>query len=170
MLFNLRKHNEANRNCQTCVAFMKYVRMTNRIYRKSESVRCGKCNTMFKRAGYTGRHIRLDYGIEDGDTIDSLIRPCEPVRPVKCKSITFPKSPKTEKIERPHPMKGKMKVHTSGAQRLKALKLHREDPKSNYAPRYSISRWKKQEEDLLKRPAQEPRSKNYFLKKEDDTR
>ena len=63
-----------------------------------------------------------------------------------------------------------MKVHTSGAQRLKALKLHREDPKSNYAPRYSISRWKKQEEDLLKRPAQELRSKNYFLKKEDDTR
>ena len=67
-------------------------------------------------------------------------------------------------------MKGKMKVHISGAQRLNALKLHREDPKSSYAPRYQISRWKKQEKDLLKRPVQELRSKNYFLKKEDDTR
>ena len=43
----------------------------------------------------------------------------------------------------------KMKKHTSGAQRLKALKLHRQDPKSNYAPPYAISRWKKQEADLL---------------------
>ena len=105
---------------------------------------------------YTKALIKTHKTVKVERRLSELPRPSAPV--------------KKQKVPRPHPMKGKMKKHTSGAQRLKALKLHREDPKSNYAPPYAISRWKKQEADLLKRPMKELQSKNYFLKKENDVR
>ena len=105
---------------------------------------------------YTKALIKTHKTVKVERRLSELPRPSAPV--------------KKQKVPRPHPMKGKMKKHTSGAQRLKDLKLHREDPKSNYAPPYVISRWKKQEADLLKRPMKELQSKNYFLKKESDVR
>ena len=111
------------------------------------------------RENYTKTLIKTHKTVKvhvEKDWLSELPRPSAPV--------------KKQKVPRPHPMKGKMKKHTSGAQRWKALKLHREDPKSNYAPPYAISRWKKQEADLLKRPIKELQSKNYFLKKESDVR
>ena len=104
-----------------------------------------------RKRTYAGRHIRRDHGIEDADTIDSLIRLCEHV---KSQIITLRTTPKAEKIKQvkiklPNPMKGRMKVHTSGSQRLKARKLHRESPKSNFAPPYQISRWKKNRRQIF---------------------
>ena len=53
---------------------------------------------------------------------------------------------------------------------MRAEQKHREDSSSKHSPSSSISRWKQQEEHLLRLPQKTLRHKNYYITKKDDPR
>ena len=145
--------------------------------RKPKRVFCSKCQKPFSEIRYLRQHVNQVHANLDSNEKQAIFDDCaSKVRKMTPKPVKetlkkeYMKKVEQKVVKRKNPAKGKQQPRTTGTQRLNALKQHREDPKSKPAPSYQISRWKKQEADLLERPVRELRSKNYFLKKKDDRR